>query len=158
LPNSNSSDPRKSSVPVDQCGAALALDVLPDRWTWLILRELFYGITRFSDIQAEIGIPKSVLSGRLTKMVENELAQREPYRDGSARTRYAYVLTGKGRDLVPALLSLMQWGDKHLRDGKSALDVSDKRSGQAVKVALVTEGGLPLRRLKYTAVPDQDGH
>lgn len=142
---------------MEHCGAALAFDVLPDRWTWLILREMFYGISRFSDIQADIGIPKSVLSGRLAQIVENGLAKKEAYRDGSARTRYEYVLTGKGRDLIPVILTLMQWGDKHLKDGKSALEITDKRTGQPVRMGLLTEGEMPMRRLKYTPVwEDQD--
>ena len=148
--------PRKSPVPLEHCGAAQALDVLPDRWTWLILREMFYGISRFSDIQSDIGIPKSVLSGRLSNIVDNGLAKKEAYRDGSARTRYEYRLTSKGRDLIPVILTLMQWGDKHLKDGKSALALTDKRSGQAVRMGLLTEGEMPLRRLKYTPVSEDD--
>ncbi|WP_415403357.1 winged helix-turn-helix transcriptional regulator [Tateyamaria sp. SN3-11] len=141
---------------MDQCGAALAFDIVPDRWTWLILREMFYGVGRFADIQADIGIPKSVLSGRLAKIVENELATKEPYRDGAARTRYAYVLTPKGRELVPAILALMQWGDKHLKDGKPALELKDKRNGNPLKVGLVADGGaMPLRRLVFKPVWDR---
>ncbi len=146
---------RKSPVPLEQCGAALAFDIVSDRWTWLILREMFYGVGRFADIQDEIGIPKSVLSGRLSQMIENGLVEKEPYRDGSARTRHAYVLTQKGRELTPVILALMQWGDKHLKDGKRALDITDKRTGTPLKVAIVPEGGaLPLRRLTYTPIWD----
>ncbi|WP_299145886.1 helix-turn-helix domain-containing protein [uncultured Tateyamaria sp.] len=151
------SDPiRQSPVPMDQCGAALALDVLPDRWTWMILRELFYGVGRFADIQDDIGIPKSVLSGRLAKMVENDLILKEAYRDGTSRTRHAYVLTQKGRELVPVIVALMQWGDKHIKGGKPALEFSDRRNGNAVKFGIAPEGGvLPLRRLTYTPVWDR---
>mmetsp|Transcript_6969 Transcript_6969/g.11190 ORF Transcript_6969/g.11190 Transcript_6969/m.11190 type:complete len:120 (+) Transcript_6969:143-502(+) len=119
---------------------------------------MFYGICRFSDIQADISIPKSVLSGRLAQIVSNGLAKKEAYRDGSARTRYEYVLTSKGRDLVPVILTLMQWGDKHLKDGKSALALTDKRTGQPVKMGLMTEGAVPLRRLKYKPIWDDQSH
>lgn len=142
------SSTRKTPVPIDQCGAALALDIVPDRWTWLIVLEMFHGVTRFADIQSDIGIPKSVLSGRLTKIVDNGLAEKQAYRDGTARTRYEYALTQKGRDLVPVLLTLMQWGDKYLKDGASAMSMTDKRSGQPLKMGLQTDAGLPLRRLK----------
>ncbi|MFL4471562.1 winged helix-turn-helix transcriptional regulator [Tateyamaria armeniaca] len=153
---SNPDTHRKSPVPVDQCGAALALDVLPDRWTWLILRELFYGVSRFADIQADIAIPKSVLSGRLTRIVENGLAQKMPYRDGAARTRYDYRLTPKGAALIPVILALMQWGDAHLKGGKPALALSDVETGEHLSVALVPEGrGLPLRRVTYEPIWDR---
>ncbi|MEO0402681.1 MAG: winged helix-turn-helix transcriptional regulator, partial [Pseudomonadota bacterium] len=98
---------------------------------------------------------KSVLSGRLAQIVDNGLAKKEPYRDGSARTRYGYAMTQKGRELVPVILALMQWGDKHLKDGKSALSLSDRRTGETVKMGLVPEGGaLPLRRLVATPARD----
>jgi len=158
MSNSDSDPIRTAPVPLDQCGAALAFDVVSDRWTWLILREMFYGVTRFADIQADIGIPKSVLSGRLAQMVENGLAEKEPYRDGSARTRYGYVMTQKGRELAPVILAMMQWGDKHIKNGASALELSDKRTGNTVKIGIVPEGGaLPLRRLTYAPVWDKTG-
>jgi len=152
LPNSEARQRHKSPVPIDQCGAALALGVAPDRWTWLILIEIFYGVHRFADIQADIGIPKSVLSGRLTKMVADGLLSKEPYRDGSARTRYEYAMTSKSRDLIPVIVALMHWGDKHLKDGKSAVALTDKRTGKPVKMGLLNEGALPIRRLKFTPI------
>lgn len=144
---------RKSPVPMSECGAALALEQVPDRWTWLILRELLYGVSRFGDIQADIGIPKSILSGRLTQIVENGLARKEAYRDGAARTRHAYVLTQKGRDLAPVVLALMHWGDTHIKGGASALDLTDAQSGNPVQIGIVPKGdALPLRRLSYRPV------
>ncbi|MEL6888880.1 MAG: helix-turn-helix domain-containing protein [Pseudomonadota bacterium] len=146
---------RTAPVPLHACGAARALEMVPDRWTWLILRQLMYGVGRFADIQAEIGIPKSVLSARLTGIVDNGLADKSPYRDGSARTRHGYVLTRKGRALVPVILALMHWGDTHLKDGKSALALTDKRTGQPLRVALTPEDrALPLRRLRIDPVPE----
>jgi DNA-binding HxlR family transcriptional regulator len=153
VPNPESDPIRQSPVPMDQCGAALAFDVIPDRWSWLILREMFYGVSRFADIQADIGIPKSVLSGRLAQIVDNGLARKVPYREGSSRTRYAYVMTQKGRELIPAMIALMQWGDKHLKNGKHAIALSDKRTGDTLKMGLVPEGGaLPLRRLTFKPI------
>lgn len=153
MSNSDDAPVRESPVPLSECGAALAIDQVPDRWTWLILREMFYGVSRFADIQADISIPKSVLSGRLAQIMENGLAKKEPYRDGSARTRYAYVLTQKGRELAPVILALMQWGDKHIKNGESALELTDKRTGNPVKIGIVPKGGaLPLRWLSYTPV------
>ncbi|WP_299614189.1 helix-turn-helix domain-containing protein [uncultured Tateyamaria sp.] len=156
MSNSDDAPVRESPVPLSECGAALAIDQIPDRWTWLILREMFYGVSRFADIQTDIGIPKSVLSGRLAQIVENGLVKKEAYRDGSARTRYAYVLTQKGRELVPVILALMQWGDKHIKNGESALELTDKRSGNPVKIGVVPKGGaLPLRWVTYKPVWDK---
>ncbi|MBY5934085.1 helix-turn-helix transcriptional regulator [Tateyamaria omphalii] len=153
MSNSEKGPVREAPVSLTECGAALAIEQVPDRWTWLILREMFYGVSRFADIQTDIGIPKSVLSGRLAQIVENGLAKKEAYRDGSARTRYAYVLTQKGRELAPVILALMQWGDKHIKDGESALSLTDKRTGNPVKIGIVPKGGaLPLRWLNYTPV------
>ena len=148
---------RKSPVPVEDCGAAHALSVVPDRWTWLILREMFYGVTRFADIQGDLGIPKSVLSGRLTQIVKNGLADKEPYRDGSARVRQEYVLTQKGRELAVVILAMMDWGDRHMKEGAPAVELTDKRSGLPLKVGLVHKGKVvPLRRLIATPVPNED--
>ncbi|WP_147110997.1 helix-turn-helix domain-containing protein [Tateyamaria sp. syn59] len=141
---------RKAPVPLNECGAALAINQIPDRWTWLILREMLYGVSRFADFQADIGIPKSVLSVRLSELVNNGLAKKKPYRDGSARTRHAYVLTQKGRDLAPVILALMKWGDKHIKDGASALALTDTQSGAPVEIGIVqTKDALPLSRLTY---------
>ncbi len=148
---------RNAPVRPDQCGAALALDIVSDRWTWLILRQLMYGVGRFADIQDEIGIPKSVLSSRLGEIVQNGLAEKHPYRDGTARTRHGYVLTRKGRGLVPVILALMHWGDTHLKDGQSALSLTDRRTGQPLRVALTPEASaLPLRRLRYHPIVAPD--
>ncbi|MEL7262650.1 MAG: helix-turn-helix domain-containing protein [Pseudomonadota bacterium] len=156
---SNSDETARSApVPLAQCGAALALDIVPDRWSWLILRQLMYGVGRFADIQADIGIPKSVLAARLSALVEHGLAERRPYRDGTARTRHAYVLTRKGRDLVPVVLALMHWGDAHLKGGQSALALTDRDTGAPVRVALTTDdAALELPRLSYRPIWDEDG-
>ncbi len=156
MPNPETDPIRTSPVPMEQCGATLALDMVPDRWTWLILRELFFGVTRFADIQADIGIPKSVLSGRLLRIVENGLATKQPYRDGASRTRHAYVLTEKGQDLVPAILALMQWGDKHIKGGKPTLALFNNRNGNPLKIAIANaSGGVPLPRLRIEPIWDR---
>lgn len=114
---------------------------------------MMYGVGRFADIQAETSIPKSVLSDRLRKLVAQGLAAKEPYRDGSARTRHAYVLTKSGQALVPVILSLMHWGDRHLKGGDSALSLTDKRTGDPVRVALTRhDAAVPLKYLDYKPV------
>ena len=98
----------------ETCSIAGAMEILGERWTFLILRESFYGVRRFSDMQRNLGIARNILSTRLHTLVgagilERRLYQQEP-------ERYDYRLTESGRDLYPALVTLMKWGDRHLQD------------------------------------------
>lgn len=148
---SNSDTIRRAPVPVERCGAARALDVIGDRWTLLILREAFYGVTRFDDMRADMGIPRSVLTQRLARMVEDGLLTRVPYREAGARERFAYALTAKGRGLAGVILALMRWGDAYLAPDGPALAVTD-RAGRPLKVALVDAEvpEVPLREVVLT--------
>ena len=97
----------------ETCSIARAMEILGERWTFLILREAFYGVRRFSDMQRNLGIARNMLSTRLQTLVgagvlERRLYQQEP-------ERYEYRLTEAGRDLYPAIVALMRWGDKHLQ-------------------------------------------
>lgn len=130
---------RRAPVPIDRCGAAMASDILADRWTLLIIREAFYGVTRYDDIREDIGIPRSVLTSRLKRLVAQGILAREPYQEDGARTRYGYVLTDRGRALGLTILALMQWGDEYLKDGVKALDVSDRATGKSLRVGLLAD-------------------
>src|ERR1700677_779262 len=91
---------------------ARALEVVGERWTLLILREAFFGVRRFGQLARNLRIPRPTLSSRLRTLVDAGLLERVPY--GSDPDRYEYRLTPAGRDLFPAIVALMQWGDKHL--------------------------------------------
>jgi DNA-binding HxlR family transcriptional regulator len=93
------------------CSIARTLAFLGERWTVLILRELFVGRRRFDQIQAELGIASNVLSERLSTLVDEGIAERSRYSEHPAR--YEYRLTEKGRDLQPVMLELMKWGARH---------------------------------------------
>ncbi|MCK5041653.1 MAG: helix-turn-helix transcriptional regulator, partial [Sphingomonadales bacterium] len=103
---------RKSPIALDDCGLAKAINIMGDKWSLLILREVLYGVIRFADIQKELGIPKSILSQRLKKLVANNLLEKHSYKEGKSRTRYAYAPTKAGKELILPLFALMQWGDK----------------------------------------------
>ena len=92
-----------------------ALDVIGDRWSLLVLRAVFRGIHRFSDLREDIGIASNLLSSRLSRLVENNILEKVPYQDRPPR--HEYRLTEAGRDLSPVLIALMQWGDVHRSDG-----------------------------------------
>lgn len=106
----------RPNVSRSQCPIARTLGLLGQKWTLLVLREAFYGTTRFDDFQTNLKVPRPVLSDRLTLLVTHKLLVQEPYQDAGQRVRQGYRLTQKGADLLPALVSLMQWGDRYLVD------------------------------------------
>ena len=97
----------------EDCSIARTLQVLGDRWTLLVLREAFMGVTRFDDLQRGLGIARDVLTTRLTRLVEEGVLEKVPYREPGQRTRFEYRLTDRGRDAYPIIVSLMAWGDRH---------------------------------------------
>ncbi|MEM7271625.1 MAG: helix-turn-helix domain-containing protein [Actinomycetota bacterium] len=112
-------------IDADVCSIASTLDIIGDRWTLLILRDVFRGARRFSEIQADLGIAKNLLSDRLSRLVDHELLERVPYQDRPVR--YEYRLTQKGADLSPALIALMRWGDRwYAANGAPTVLVHDR--------------------------------
>lgn len=103
----------------------------------LIVREAFYGVFRYDDIRADIGIPRSVLTQRLKRLTTLGVLEQVPYREAGARTRNGYVLTGKGRDLALTLLALMQWGDAHIEGQIPALELTHRDTGKPLRVGLI---------------------
>src|SRR4051812_46390183 len=90
------------------------MEILGERWTFLILRECFYGVRRFSDMQRNLGIARNILSLRLQSLVAAGVLERSPYQEDPPR--FEYRLTEVGRDLYPSIVALMRWGDRHLMD------------------------------------------
>jgi DNA-binding HxlR family transcriptional regulator len=100
----------------ENCSIERALDIVGEKWTFLVLREAFAGVRRFADMQALTGAPRQVLSARLARLVEEGLLRKVPYREPGQRQRDEYRLTQMGLDLYPTLVALMQWGDRYLAD------------------------------------------
>ncbi len=98
----------------EMCSVGRAMDILGERWTFLILRESFYGVRRFSDMQRNLGIARNILSSRLQSLVAAGILERRLYQDEPPR--HEYRLTEAGRDLYPAIVTLMRWGRRHLSD------------------------------------------
>ncbi len=103
-----------AKLPEDPCSIARTLSVVGERWTILILREAFFGASRFAEFRDRLGVAPDVLSDRLATLVEFDVMAREPYREPGARSRFAYRLTPAGRELQVVLSALQQWGDEHL--------------------------------------------
>lgn len=97
-----------------RCSIASALDVIGEKWSLLVIRELFLGVRRFNDIAMNTGAPRDVLTARLRRLEELGVVARRQYEDRPAR--YEYVLTDAGKDLRPVIWALKQWGDEHLMD------------------------------------------
>ena len=100
----------------DNCTVGRAMEVLGERWTFVVLREVFNGVRRFDDIRRHSGIPRQVLSNRLAQLVEQGVLRRERYQDPGERARHEYRLTDKGFDLYPVLVAVAAWGDRYVAD------------------------------------------
>jgi DNA-binding HxlR family transcriptional regulator len=98
------------------CSIARTLEVVGEKWTLLILREVWYGSSRFGDFERVLGCPRNLLAERLRMLVEQGILATETYQEPGARSRQQYVITPKGVDLVPAVLGLLRWGDRYRAD------------------------------------------
>lgn len=121
---------------------AATLAVIGERWTMLVLREAFYGVRRFDDFQRHLGVARNVLTARLATLVEHGLLLRTPYREPGRRERHEYRLTAKGRELLPAIIALMQWGDAHLAGPEGPpVTIAHRCCGEPVRAELVCAAG-----------------
>ena len=137
---SGSLEPRGAWT-ADRCTIAKALDVIPTRSAFLILREAFYGTDRFDDFAARVGISEPATAVRLRELVDNGLLEREDYREPGQRTRQRYRLTEKGAELFPALVALMQWGDRWLDDRGGPVELRHRDCGERVALELRCAAG-----------------
>ena len=132
---------RRSPVAMRDCNLARSFELIGDRWTLMILRSALYGVRRFDDFQADLDVPRSVLSDRLAGLVENGIMERREYREKGQRARVEYPLTRKGRTLGLPFLAITQWGDRWIGERPSPLTLRSKASGQKLSAALVDERG-----------------
>ncbi|MDJ0880816.1 MAG: helix-turn-helix domain-containing protein [Gammaproteobacteria bacterium] len=110
---------------------AHVLDILGEGWSMLIIREAFFGIRRFEEFQRHLGIARNILTSRLKKLCENEILERVPIKEGAKR--HEYLLTSKGKELMPLLIALTQWGDKWIYgEGQEPIIFRDRDSGQPI--------------------------
>jgi DNA-binding HxlR family transcriptional regulator len=123
---------QRTSFRAMHCSLARALDAVGEWWSPLVVRDLYLGLGRFDELQADLGISSKVLSLRLAALVAAGIVARTPYQ--SRPRRDAYVLTEKGRALVPALLALMAWGDRWASpDGRPPLVFRHEPCGRVVE-------------------------
>lgn len=132
------------------CSLARVLAIVGDRWTLLVLRDCFLGVRRFDDFERSLGVTRHVLADRLKRLVEAEILAKIPYQERPLREEYR--LTEKGMELYPAILSLVNWGDRHLAGVEGPpLEHVHKHCGQHMHGVLVcSECGEPLHARDVT--------
>jgi len=123
------------------CGLAATAELLGDQWVLLILREAFYGVTRFETMRDHTKIAKQTLANRLKKMTELGLLCKTPYQEEGARERYEYVLTTKSRSLAPILFAMMDWGHRNILHDTPHISLTDKKSGETLYSTFATASG-----------------
>jgi DNA-binding HxlR family transcriptional regulator len=125
-----------------RCPISRSLDVLGEKWTFMIVRNALAGSTRFSTFQESLGIPRDVLTARLASLIEGGVMERKQYKPEGGRARDEYVLTDAGRELSVVLRALGSWGDRHRPiEEKSILSFVDTASGNPVDVQFVSPAG-----------------
>jgi DNA-binding HxlR family transcriptional regulator len=117
------------------CSIFRAMDVLGDRWTMLVLREAFVGVRRFTEMQRDLGVARNVLTDRLNHLVELGVLERRQYQDRPVR--YEYRLTDMGKQLQPAILTLMHWGDQYLAPHGPPTSIEHTECGHETEPLLV---------------------
>jgi DNA-binding HxlR family transcriptional regulator len=136
------SEPTALEWSADNCTIGRALDVIGDRWSLLVLREVFQGIRRFDQLTVRTAIPRQMLTDRLDRLVAEGLLRREPYREPGQRSRHEYRLTDKGLDLYPVFVALQQWGDAYLADpAGSPIEFVHRDCGEPVDLVLRCAAG-----------------
>jgi DNA-binding HxlR family transcriptional regulator len=119
------------------CSVARALELVGDRWTLLLIRDVFLGRRRFDAFQQSLGVARNVLSDRLARLVDAGVLERVPYQERPAR--YEYRLTEKGGELLVPVQALMQWGDRHLAPGGPPRIVEHEGCGGRAVARLVCD-------------------
>ena len=113
--------------PTQYCPVAGSLEVVGERWTLLIIRDVFLGIRRFEDLQRDLGVARNVLQARLERLVENGILVKRPYQERPLRCEYR--LTEKGADLWPVLVALLTWGDRYAIEGERPMILQHRACG-----------------------------
>jgi DNA-binding HxlR family transcriptional regulator len=135
-----------------RCSVAQCLDVVGEWWSLLIVRDAFFGVTRFDDFQARLGISRNILTQRLNRLVEGGILKRVRYQEHPPRSEYK--LTDQGRDLWHVVTAMRQWGDRWAAPGGPPLEMRHTGCGHIIRaVPTCSHCGGPLDARSVTAVP-----
>jgi DNA-binding HxlR family transcriptional regulator len=141
---------RREYAGQERCSVARTLEIVGDRWTWLIIRDAFLGMTRFAEFRESLGIAPNVLDDRLTRLVEQGIFVKVLYSERPPR--FDYRLTTKGDGLFTTLNALRQWGDQYVSDAPMRL-LRRKADKSPVVVGLVPEGTPVLQNDEIELIP-----
>ena len=134
------------------CSIAQCLEIVGERWSLLIVRDVFLGITRFDDIQQRLGISRNILNQRLAHLVEQGILTKVPYTQRPPR--FDYKLTPKGRDLWPIITAMRQWGDRHAAPDGPPLQLIHHGCGQVSDAHMTCSAcGEPVDASNVKAIP-----
>jgi len=134
------------------CSIARSLELVGERWSLLVVREIFHGRRKFSEMQRSLGVARNVLTARLQRMVDEGILERRPYSERPER--YEYFLTEKGLDLWPVMIALMHWGDKYEPnpDGPPSIVVHKECGGEIDDRRIYTKCGKHLKVREARAI------
>jgi DNA-binding HxlR family transcriptional regulator len=142
----------------EACSMTRVLELLSAKTSFQVIRELFFGTARFDDFVERTGSSAPAVSRALKQLESAGIVDRVAYREPGSRVRDEYQLTEAGQDLLPVFLSLMQWGDKHLQDGRPPLTFVDADTGRAVAVRVDTSDTPALRSADIEIRRDKRSH
>lgn len=125
----------------DRCGIDRTMQLIGNRTAMLLLREVFYGATRFDSLHKRVGVTEAVAAQRLKELVAAGVLVKEPYRDPGQRTRHQYVLTEAGHALLPVVIGLLEWGGRYLPTEHSTPRVAHAACGEPVHIQMRCEAG-----------------
>lgn len=119
------------------CSIARSLELIGERWTLLVIRDVFMGNRRFDELQRSLGVARNVLSARLQRLLDEGILEPRVYQERPER--FEYFLTEKGLDLWPVLIALIGWGDKYVTDGEPPVVIVHKECGGRVSDRRICE-------------------
>jgi DNA-binding HxlR family transcriptional regulator len=128
---------------VGQCSIEKTMEVIGTKSAMLIMREAYYGTTRFDDFAHRVGITKAAASARLSELVNLGVLRRQPYREPGRRTRDEYVLTEAGIDFMPVVWAMFEWGRRHL-PSRNRLQLTHLDCGAEASVEIRCTAGHPV--------------
>jgi DNA-binding HxlR family transcriptional regulator len=143
---------KRKSFEKMQCPVARSLEHVGEWWSILILRDAMHGMTRFDEFQKSLEIAPNILTRRLSALVEAGLLERRQYSERPPR--HEYVLTDRGRDFRPVLISLQVWGNRHFAPEGLSVVLTDVETGAKVDPLLVDRvTGQPINQLTHKNMP-----
>jgi DNA-binding HxlR family transcriptional regulator len=144
--------PRSSWGPPAACPIIRTFDAVSTRTAYALMREAFYGASRFEEFVGRSGVSEPVAAARLRELTEEGLLEKVPYREPGQRTRYGYQLTEKGTALLPVLVAMVDWSDRWSFPDGARVQLKHARCGSRVHAEMRCEDGHPVEYMELQPV------